>query len=283
MTTFYIYRLKIEEPGLGFRDQDLDRRNIILDAIREKPSFRPNRGSTWRIGNVQEYHHDNAVIFAFGRITQATRENYDDSFGDFVEEPSPETSHTLVAIDLQLQVCAIAHKSNVYPKIRNTVKRLEEVLQHATIFSRRQSIIKISRIDIPSDFLTQIENAVNIYDFEITFSLPNPFDVDRQFQRPLEELLREAGGEEGKVSIKAPNKKKLNTSLIKKLTQSAVSSGNKVKARIRSLSDLRTSIIQSSNKPLTIKFIYKTAADIDWKELLGKIREAYHNVRHSER
>ena len=279
MATFYIYKLTIEESIRGF--QDLDRRKVILSAIGERPSFRSNRGTTWRIGNVQEYHDDNAITFSFGKITQATRGNYNDYSGEFVEEPSPETSYTPVVIDLQLQICAIAYKSNIFPRIKNTAKMLEQVLQHATIFSETSSIIKLKRIDIPSDFLSQIEDAVNIYDFEMTFSLPNPFDVDRQFQKPMEELLREAKGEEGRVSIKASNKKKLNPNLIKKLTKSAVSSGNTVKARIRSLHDSKPAIIQSSNNPFIVKYVYKTA-DIDWKALLKKIRKAYHDIRHSE-
>lgn len=282
MTTFYIYRLKIEESLWGFQDQNLDRRRVILSAIREKPSFQSNRGTTcWRIGNVQEYHDNDAVIFAFGKITQATRGNYNDSSGEFVEELSPETSYTHVAVDLQLQICAIAHKSNIFPRIKNTAKMLEQVLQQAMTFSEELLTIKLKRIDIPSDFLSQIEDAINIYDFEMTFSLPNPFDVDRQFQKPMEELLREAKGEEGRVSIKASNKKKLNPHLIKRLTKSAVSSGNTVKARIRSLHDSKPAIIQSNNKPLVIKHLYNTV-DIDWKALLDRIRKAYHDIRHSE-
>ena len=284
MITFYIYRLRIEEHGLRLRDQDLNRREIILNAINEKPSLPSNRRVTWCIGNVREYH--NSVIFALGKITESTRGIYDSDYGEFFESLSSEASYTFVIVDLELQICAIAHKSNISPKIEDTAKNLEKMLHSAEIFAQTWSEPKLSRIDIPSEFLSQIENAVSIYSFEMTFSLPNPFDVDRQFQKPMEELLREAQGKEGKVSIKAPTKGGLNFDIIERLTRSAASSGNTMKARVRPMHNSKPTIIKSDHKHLTISVSIEFPSintNFDWKIVLEKIREAYYKIRNSEK
>ena len=286
MITFYIYRLRIEEHGLRSRNQDTSRREIILRAINERPSFLSNQRANWRIGNVQIIEYDdNAVIFALGKITESARGTYDSHYGEFFESLSSEASYTFVIVDLKLQICAIAHKSNISPKIEDTAKNLEKVLRSARIFYLTGSEPKLSKIDIPDEFLSQIKDAVSIYNFEMTFGLPNPFDVDRQFQKPMEELLREAKGKEGKISIKASTNSRLNSSLIERLTRSAVSSGNAVKARVRSIRNSKSTIIKSGHKHLTISMpmeFHSINTDFDWKIVLEKIREAYYKIRNSE-
>jgi hypothetical protein len=88
MTTFYLYRLKIEtsETLPLFGDDSRSPGENILTAINERPVKELRKNQIWCIGNVKELTPQQ-VIFALGKITKATQDLYDNSRGDFVQQP----------------------------------------------------------------------------------------------------------------------------------------------------------------------------------------------------
>lgn len=276
MALFYLYRLKIERsdtPSM-FDDQTREPGQVILSAIEEKPSQEIRKGQTWHIGNIQKVAKG-TVFFALGKVTKATHELYDEVKGDFVEEPLEEAPHTYVAVDLGLQVCAIAQKSKIAPKVDAIARNLAKLLSVSREAEIGHLAFTLSDISDPDEFLELVRNAERITEFEMTLSPPNPWDVERQFHRPMEEFVRAANGVQGKSSVKGDD---LNTEVIEDLARSAASTGNKAKARIKSTEDAKPVLKHLDGNPVTVS-ADELVTDEEKQGLFSTIREAYRRVR----
>lgn len=276
MTIFYLYRLKIERPETPsiFDDQSRSPGGIILAAIEEKPSEELRKGQSWRIGNIQKLS-TGTVFFALGKITKATHELYDEALGDFVAEALEEAPHTYVAVDLEYQVCAIAQKTKIAPRVDNIAKNLAKLLSASNVAELGHLEFTLSEISDPDEFLELVRNAVRISEFEMTFSPPNPFDVNRQFHKPMEEFLQAAHAQHGKTAIKGES---LEAEVIEDLARSAASSGNKAKARIQSNEDAKPTLKHLDGNPVTVS-VGEIVTDDEKAGLFARIREAYRRVR----
>lgn len=276
MTVFYLYRLKIERPETPsiFDDQSRSPGDIILASIEEKPSEELRKGQSWRIGNIQKLSAD-TVFFALGKITKATHELYDEALGDFVAEALEEAPHTYVAVDLEYQVCAIAQKTKIAPRVDNIAKNLAKLLSASNVAELGHLEFTLSEISDPDEFLELVRNAVRISEFEMTFSPPNPFDVNRQFHKPMEEFLQAAHAQQGKTAIKGES---LEAEVIEDLARSAASSGNKAKARIQSEEDAKPTLKHLDGNPVTVS-VDEIVTDDEKAGLFARIREAYRRVR----
>lgn len=279
MTIFYLYRLKIERPKTLslFDDPSRAADEIIRSAIEEKPSEELRRGQSWRIGNVQNLS-DETMFFALGKITSATHELYDESRGDFVEEAFEEAPHTYIAVDLELQVCSIAQKTKIAPRVDNIARNLSKLLTASRVARDSRLVLTMSEISDPEEFLTLIRNSVRISTFEMTLSPPNPWDVERQFHRPMEEFLQAANAYEGKAGIKGQD---LDSSIIEDLARSAASTGNKAKARIQCEGEDRPTLKRLDGNPVIVS-VDDIVTDDEKRSLLSRIRDAYCRVRGSD-
>ena len=280
MMVFNLYRLKIEWPTIGvlFAESPRQASDIILAAIEEKPSEELRQGQSWRIGNIKKLSKV-AVFFALGKITSATHALYDEERGDFVEEAQEEAPHTYVGIDLELQVCAIAQKPKIAPQVDNIAKNLAKLLSRSIVAGQGCFTFTLSEISDPEEFLTLVKNAILISEFEMTFSPPNPFDVEQQFHKPMEELLQASRAQQGKTAIKGES---LNSEVIEKVARSAAASGNKAKARIQSQGDEKPILKRLEGNPMTVS-IYEIETDDEKLGLFQRIRKAYYRVRRMDR
>lgn len=280
MMVFNLYRLKIERSTTDvlFADPSRPASDIILAAIEEKPSEELRQGQFWRIGNIKKLSKV-AVFFALGKITSATHALYDEERGDFVEEAQEEAPHTYVGIDLELQVCAIAQKPKIAPQVDNIAKNLAKLLSRSKVAGQGCFTFTLSEISDPEEFLTLVRNAILISEFEMTFSPPNPFDVEQQFHKPMEELLQASHAQQGKTAIKG---KSLNSAVIEKVARSAAAAGNKAKARIQSEGDEKPMLKRLEGNPVTIS-VDEIVMDDEKLGLFQRIRKAYHRVRRMDR
>ena len=279
MMVFNLYRLKIEQPKNGVLFVDLSRpaSDIILAAIEDKPSEELRQGQSWRIGNIKKLS-EVAVFFALGKITSATHALYDEERGDFVEEAQEEAPHTYVGIDLELQVCAIAQKPKIAPQVDNIAKNLAKLLSRSTVAGQGRFTFTLSEISDPDEFLKLVRNAILISEFEMTFSPPNPFDVDQQFHKPMEELLQASHAQQGKTAIKGES---LNAAVIEKVARSAAASGNEAKARIQSQGDRKPIMKHLKGNPMTVS-VDEIVTDDEKRGLFELIRKAYQHVRRKD-
>ena len=234
MTKFFLYRLMVERslyrPLLA--DQSLSNGDIIRAAIEEKPSHTLKNGQVWRIGNIEQFA-ESSIFFALGRITKSKRQLYDEVEGNFVEEALDEAPHTYVIVDLELQVCAIGHKTIVSRTPKAIANNLQRILNasHQSDPENEPLRFVLSLIEDPQEFLDSIASAYQVSSFTIYFSRPNPFDVNEQFVKPMERYLQQAGGQEGETTIKGEG---LRPEVLQEMVRSAAATGNTARARIRS-------------------------------------------------
>lgn len=144
-----------------------------------------------------------------------------------------------------------------------------------------ESILRFAILEKPSAKLRRgYDRAYAIRWFSTTFTRPNPFDVDKVFQAPMEKLLSEADGDKGKTSISGTS---LDAGLLEKLTRSTAASGNNAQARIQFEEHAKPVLKQLKGNivALEIENLDSTESKVG---LLDRIRDIYHRIRHrSER
>lgn len=112
--------------------------------------------------------------------------------------------------------------------------------------------------------------------FEMTFSPPNPFDVDKDFHRPMENLLESANAGEGKTRIKG---QKLDKGVVKELARSAVSAGNDASAKIKMPGDEKASLKKIAGSQKTVQADDIIVTGEEKHKLLDLIRQVYSELR----
>ena len=275
MYNFYLFRIKAERREYDlFTDDRLTSPILIQKAISEGLSKEVRRKQTWRLGNSEKIG-DHATLFAFGKVLKSKRDGYDEEEGNFTEVDDTDAPHTCVIVDLKTQVCAIAHKPSVNAQVENVGNNLAKVLSSTKICEEQSVTITISPIKDLDDFISLIERAEQVSMFEMTFSPPNPFDVEKDFHRPMESLLESANAGEGKTRIKG---QKLDKGVVKQLARSVVSAGNDASAKIKMPGDKKASLkkIAGSQKTVQADDIIVTE---EKHKLLDRIRQVYYKLR----
>ncbi len=276
MTPFYLYRLKIIRPEQSsiFDDTKTLNRQIIYDAFYERPHYEVRKGHTWRIGNLEEIDK-NSLLFALGRERPAILERFDEKEGNFREEALEEAPYTYGIIDLELQVCALAHRDKIAQKVSSIANNLVHLLNLTTIAVHRGISFIADGISDPSEFIEYIERAYSVQQFEMGFGLPNPFDVEKDFHKPMQNYLRSATGEKGKTVISGSS---LNGHVIGALAKSAAATGNDASARLVLEKGAKPIFKRLSGNPAIVRIEDLDTLDRK-KELINSVRAAYRNVR----
>lgn len=276
MAEFHLFRLKTEWPqqrSLLFPVGE-NPQTVIEAAINEKPSGELRKDHVWHIGNIVKLD-DSGLFFALGRVTKATTPRYDEEEGNFKEEALEEAPYTYVFLDTHLQVCAIAKKTRIAPKVSAIATNLKKLLCTADAAKNRGVNFTISEISNPEEFIQSLQEAHAILRFTATFSRPNPFDVEQDFHRPLENLHQATEATSGKTELKGPS---LNQEVLTQISQSIASTGDTASARVQ---------MQPDEKPVT-KYLKQNpavlneeelATDDDKKNVLAKVRELYRRIR----
>ena len=279
MIRFYLYRLKVENTAWleSSPDDRLQKPgDIILSAIKEKPSREIKNGPTWHIGNIQKIA-DKRFLFALGKVTRATRKIYNKSTGDFTEEDSPDAPHTHVVVDLNLQVCAIAHDKRIDPQINRIAKNLERLLNESREILSKPFVFNLDGILNPEKFLDSVKDAKRITRFEMTLEPPNPVDVNK-YHKAMKEYLRDIGAGRGKFSAALTKGKTLNLRMVEKSTRSAMLSGNEVRATIQTKDSAKATYRRSGNDLLTV-CVKSISSEAEKLNLFSKIESTYYKAR----
>lgn len=222
MIKFHLFRIKIQRgPQKSLFDEDISSSEILLRAIRSKPSEELRKGHMWHIGNVKDFGKT-GIYFALGRTTSSIVERYDDSKGDFIEEEFETAPYTHVILDHEIQVAAISKKTKLAPTVKGIANQLEKLINNYLKGEFPSCMATISQINDPDDFLKHIRQAYAVTRFSMDFGLPNPWDVEKDFQKPMEDLLKESDGDKGKTTVDGND---LNRETLEKLTRSAATSG----------------------------------------------------------
>ncbi|MEL7499429.1 MAG: hypothetical protein AAFN77_17630 [Planctomycetota bacterium] len=270
----HLYRVKFIRPEqASFLHDRKSPKSLFLAALNEKPSFTARNGAEWHIGNLEFTKKNNTGRFAIGRTTVLTIEKYDTETGNFVEELSDSSPHTVVFFDASIGLLGIVQKRSLIRKVSTLAQRIEDVLTETDVCIKNQLNIEVSPIPNPEGFLSHIKKAYRVKAFRATFSGPNPFDADEFFQKPLSVYLNKANGSSGSTQIKG---EELNKSVVEEVAKSSAATGNKVSAKI---------VERKGKRPKTVRMnedaIVKTISDdTPAKEIIPILQNEYNQVRH---
>jgi hypothetical protein len=276
MLHFQLFRIKVVAPGQkSLFDSEFSPQVALVETLRKKPAGELRIGYTWHVGNISDLD-ESGMYFALGRTTRSTVEMYDPTSGNFVEAEFETAPYTHVICDTSLEVCGIARKSRLAQTAAGIARQLQNLLNASTSESTRWRF-EVSAISDPEEFIAQLRAAYVVTRFGLTFTLPNPFDVNKDFQEPMERLLRDADGQRGKTLL---NGKDLDTDVLEELARSAAATGNDAEATIK-----RTANSKPARRRLAGDVASITEKDIgsdsDRKGILDEIRGLYARIRGS--
>jgi hypothetical protein len=248
---------------------------LFRSALFERPTVPSRRGVFWHIGNVEPI--DNAgLYFRLGRTTRATLPMIDEESGDFVEQEFESAPYTHVIADTELEVCAIARKTNLAPSTTAMARQLAKLLTHAPAARERGAVVEVSAIADPEQFVETLRRAFSVTFFRVTFKRPNPWDQEGDFLRPLSRAVEAVSGESGDASLKGRD---LDVTRLEDITRSVAATGDNATARMY-LSDERRSVYRSlRGDSATVSADSLDDAE-SRAEALAKLRAAYGQVRH---
>jgi hypothetical protein len=272
---YQLFRIKVERAAQrSLFEQQTTSADLIRSAIESNPSFEIRAGYTWRIGNVEAIDED-ALFFALGRITKSTIETYDDEVGAFINKDQDHAPYTFVLVDLRNQVCAIARKAKIAQSTTLIASNLVKLLSHADVAVEHNVRFVAPEIRDPREFIAILQAAYSIKSYEMTFGLPNPFDVEEDFHRPMENLLQASNGKEGKTLIKGDS---LQPEVVVELASSAAAAGSDAKARVQMSEGDQVVPKTLKGNPATANTNHLTTIEAK-KEFLAAVRELYSRIR----
>ena len=248
---YSLFRIKMVRPHqTSFLHDELSPRDLLLQAILDKPSSELRKGFHWHIGNVLKFS-DFTGYFAAGRTTTSTIEKFDEETSNFVEEELEASPYTHCVFDAAIGFVGIAKKPNLSQTTKGIAARLEQLLSLATLVARNNVLVEIRPIPDPDGFLKAIETAFKVFTFSATFRGPNPFDADEHFQKPLSVYLNAAEGTKGKTTISGAD---LNRQVLQEVTRSTAATGNEASARIQKSKRQQPITVNLRGDPVKLRY-----------------------------
>jgi hypothetical protein len=247
---------------------------LIAEIIKNKPSEELREGYIWHIGNVRDVGDNDGFIFAAGRTTKKSKALYDEESKDFLEVDDEESPFTYAYYDRGYGILGIEPKSKLSPTAKGISRNLEKLLNKNDVVRNSGIKIEISEIWDPEDFLKHIRESYSVVGFTVNFGNPNPFDVEADFHRPMENYLQATGGDKGKAAVQGPD---LDRDKIEEVTRSVASTGNDASARIRLYEGQRPVTKHLEGDPVVVPI--KEEERTEAIGLFGRIRNAYSRIR----
>ena len=225
----HLFRVKFIRPAqTHLLSDNRTSSELFHDALLEKPSAELRSGFLWHIGNVVQLD-DSGGAFAIGRTTNTTLSRYDEEHGNFAEEDSEDSPHTVCLYDLQIGFVAIKKKTRLSPTTEGIARQLAKLLNQTDAAQSNEIEVRIDAIPDPFNFIARIKSARFIKRFTAHFTGPNPFDADELFQKPLSVYCQAIQGETGKVITEG---EALDPGTAIAVTRSVAATGNEASARI---------------------------------------------------
>ncbi|HLE87481.1 MAG TPA: hypothetical protein VI727_07430 [Candidatus Brocadiaceae bacterium] len=273
MLAFQLFRIKVyPSPQLHLMEKTKSPSEILKETIDTLPYAELRKGMIWHIGNVSPID-ENGLYFRVGRTTKSKIEVYQD--GNFVDEEFETAPYTHLILDISLEVCAIAGKSKLSPKTTGIANQFIRLLNESNYAHTKKVTFEIDEINDPEDFVSHLKRAYAISKFWVTFSKPNPFDVNEDFYKPMEKLLKASDGAKGKTELGGSN---LKSDSLEDLARTAASTGNEAGAWLQP--EQERPKVKKLLKGNPVGVSQEDVADEGQrKNLLQGVRDLYRKVR----
>jgi hypothetical protein len=184
-----------------------------------------------------------------------------------------------VGLDLNLEVCAIARKSKLALRTRTLAKRFGLLLNRSEKAQELGAEFEIEEISDPRDFIFYLNKAFAVSKFEVTFRRPNAWDANRDIIKPLQSMLADLDGEQGKTEIKG---KELKTEMLEELARSIASTGDEAAAWLQ----MEKSEQKKVKKVLKENPVYLRYEDLVDDEtirgFLARLKDRYSEIRRND-
>ncbi len=273
MLLFTLFRIKLVQKTQQFLllETEVQRSTLIKDLIMSRPSAELRKGYNWHIGNIQQIN-DASLYFALGRTTKTIEERYDYNTQNFIEEEFEHAPYTHVIVNVKYQILLIAKKARLSPTTSGIAKRLANLINQSEKIKKTYLRAEISEIDDPDDFIKYIEEASVIYNFTMDFGLPNTWDVNEDFQKPLEMAMSAIDGEDGTITFRGDG---LEATTVIEMARATAAVGKNAKAQIES--NGRKTTKQLKGNPIVIE---KLSIDEEYEKeaLAAKAVEIYKKI-----
>jgi hypothetical protein len=268
MLEFQLFRLKVfpSKQLHLFKERDTPS-EILKEAISKLPSKEMRPGIIWHIGNLSAIG-DSGLYFRIGKTSRKKMEFFKDGY--FLDQEIEGAIYTHVVLDFILEVAAIAKKTQLSLKTAGIARYLIKLLNGSDDIK-----YEIAEINDPKTFITLLKTSLFIKEFWITFSKPNIFDVNKDFEKPMQKLLEESGGEKGKTILKGDE---LNPESLEDLARSAAAAGNDAAALLQIGEGEKK--VRKSLKGNLVTFVCEDITEYEQKtEVLSTINKIYHRIR----
>ncbi|MCZ8318754.1 MAG: hypothetical protein ACK5S2_12090 [Lysobacteraceae bacterium] len=277
--TFSLFRIQVHKPRQVDAFHSLVEPSVLLrEAVRERPEiFR--WGRSWLIGNLHDLDPE-SLYFALGKQLPREVSVLDDA-RDFRSFPLVVAPNTHVLLDLRYQVLAIAKNPTVSQRLGTIANRLAEIVESSRAVQKSGCSISVAAIDDPTNFVDQVWSAVTVNRLKVIYSLPNVWDVEKDFQRPFQQATQELNSREGAAQFSGED---LNRSSVIKLARAATAIGRSATAWIRRDNTAKLTKVSTSGNQAT-----QSANDVDESQpmrwavgTIASIRSLYESIRRRE-
>jgi hypothetical protein len=249
--------------------------DIIRAALLEKPSDGAH-GASWRIGNVTELP-PNGLYFAIGK-EQPKNIGSVDGLGDFHNQATIVAPNTHAVIDLGYQVIAIANNAELSSAPKAVANKLQKLMQATDVVRNHSTKITIELITDPTDFVEILAAAEAVTKFQVTYGLPNVWDVEQDFQKPMQDTSRAMGADQATATFSGED---LDRDNLIKLARASSAVGKRSKAWVKRSKKQKPVPVSQKENPVTLSAERpEESQPVRWgKEIVKLIRELYKSVR----
>jgi hypothetical protein len=255
---FTLFRAQIHLPGqLSLLSNLRTEPEILKAAILEKPTLQHSRGA-WHIGNVKQLPLD-GLYFAIGKELPKQVAFLDDE-GDFHNQSAIFAPNTHVLLDLKYQVLGIAKNSDLSPEPKAVARKLRDLLRATEVVEQTGCKVSIAVIYDPAEFVDMIKEASAVTKFQVSYGLPNVWDAEEDFQKPMQETSKALGSDSATASFSADD---LNRDKLVSLTRAATAIGKKAKAWLRRPASSKKIQVTTDKNPAI-----QSAAQLDESQLV---------------
>ncbi|HOU59324.1 MAG TPA: hypothetical protein PLS59_07730 [Kiritimatiellia bacterium] len=261
-------------PLLSALTAGMEKSAILQEIVETEPIVEIRKGSVWRIRNLKKL--DNDLYFRLGR-TMKRRLPTTDVEGDFTEEDFPHAPNTHVYLAVDIQVCAIAHKTELAPYPESIASALVSVLSGSPKARELCVTFKASPVQDAKPFLERLKGAYQVSRLWVETSRPNPFDFEEDFVKPISRSLELVEGEKVRTEWVGKNLA-VSSEEVEEIVRSVTARGGHCGATIKDQERTRSRRIkvQVGSVKITADLSSPISAA---RDLLSQVRGIFKTVR----
>lgn len=249
-----LFRLRLHN-GIFVRQDPSEKKKILLDCIETglRLSRKSSRGTrTWLTGEAKMLSEDQ-IYFQFGKISPDNVGYYDESGKIFLKKPAEKVDHTLIYMDVNLQLVGIVPNSKIAQKTVVIADNLGRAMSDSL---ESGLIVTLGSIEEPTEFVQQLFGAHAVKYFSVAYTLPNSNLSTDGLYRCLTESTEVFGADESAISIKSQNSIK-NRDLMADCAQNANAAGYSAIAKIQETEDAGLKTIKLGANSATVQVAEK--------------------------